>query len=113
MSANEWLSQSEMPQVVDRPLTAAEAAYVLRKVGFEPAPSEVAPWIGRNRSELVASLLDGATTAPVIASPDWTAQAPRYWGQDGRSEAERNAFRVARQQEVGEFRSWWVKQMLA
>ena len=34
MSANEWLAQSNMPQVVDRPLTAAEAAYVLRKVGF-------------------------------------------------------------------------------
>ena len=113
MSANEWLAQSAMPQVVDRPLTAAEAAYVLRKVGFEPAPPEVAPWIGRNRSELLVFLLDGATTAPVIASPDWTAQAPRYWGQDGRSQAERNAFRVARQQEVGGLRSWWVKQMLA
>ncbi len=39
MPANEWLSQSEMPQVVDRTLTAAEAAYVLRKVGESPRVS--------------------------------------------------------------------------
>ena len=113
MSADDWLAQSGMPQVVDRPLTAKEAAYVLRKVGFEPAPSEIAPWVGRNRSELVLSLLNGATAVPIIAPPEWTKQAPRYWGQDSRSQSERNAFRVARQQEVGELRTWWIKQMLA
>ena len=54
LTAVEWMATSSMPQVMDKPLSASEAAYILRKIGFEPSPSEVSQWIGQNRSILIA-----------------------------------------------------------
>ena len=53
LSAAEWMVESDMPLVLDQSMSASEVSYVLRKVGFEPSPAEVSPWIGQNRSNLI------------------------------------------------------------
>ena len=108
-----WLENSPIDLAEDLPMEAGEVAYVLRKVGFDPAPPEVSPWIGKTRNELIAFLLEGLSTAPVVAPPKWTQSQPRYWGQRDWPETRKTAFRSARRQEVGELRQWWIKQMLA
>ena len=110
--ASEWLSKSSMPRLVNRPMDAREIAYILRKVGFDPSPSEVSEWIGKERKQLVAELLAGLKTAPVIEPPRWTFSEPRYWGHVDWSRNKKNAFRTARRQEIGQLRQWWIKQML-
>ena len=113
ISIETWLANSEMPLMQDAQMDGAEVAYVLRKTGFDPAPSEVAPWIGKNRSELVSYLLNSLESEPVVDVPPWTASQPRYWGQRDWPETRKRAFRSSRQQEIGELRQWWIKQMLA
>lgn len=112
-TAKDWLATASMPKMVDQSLKADEVAYVLRKTGYEPAPDEVQPWIGKQRSELINHLLESLSTTPVIPPPDWTRESVRYWGQDEWPESRRAAFRSARQQEVGTLRQWWLSQMLA
>lgn len=110
--ASEWLSKSSMPRLVNRSMDAREIAYILRKVGFDPSPSEVSEWIGKERMQLVAELLAELKTAPVIEPPRWTFSEPRYWGHLDWSRTQKNAFRTARRQEIGQLRQWWIKQML-
>lgn len=113
VTAKDWLAASSMPKMIDQPLKADDVAYVLRKTGFEPAPDEVEPWLGKPRSSLVNHLLKTLSTEPVIPQPEWTRESVRYWGHGEWPESRRAAFRSARQQEVGGLRQWWLTQMLA
>ena len=113
VSIEAWFANTSMPLMQDRPMAAEEVAYVLRKVGFDPAPPEVSPWIGKNRNELIQFLLGNLGTDPVLDAPEWTLSQPRYWGHRDWPETRRSAFRSSRRQEVGELRQWWIKQMLA
>ena len=113
LTADEWMAKSNMPLVSDRSMSASEVSYVLRKIGFEPSPAEVSPWIGQNRLDLIRALIGGLDSSPVIEFPEWTEFEPRYWGHNDWSENKRNAFRSARRQEIAELRQWWIKQMLA
>ena len=115
VSLDTWLAQSPIPIPLfqDSLMDAGDVAYVLRKTGFDSAPSEVELWIGKNRSELIKFLLDGLTTRPIVDPPKWTLSQPRYWGQRDWPEPRKSAFRSSRRQEVGELRQWWIKQMLA
>ncbi|HSG03633.1 MAG TPA: DUF1800 family protein [Marinobacterium sp.] len=113
LTAQNWLSTTSMPRMVDQPLSADEVAYILRKTGFEPPPDEVEPWIGKPRSELVRYLLRTLSSDAVVPAPEWTGESVRYWGHGDWPEAQRAAFRSARQQEVGDLRLWWISQMLA
>jgi uncharacterized protein (DUF1800 family) len=113
LTAAKWMARSSMPQVLDKPMSAAEVSYVLRKIGFEPSPSEVSQWIGQNRSTLITNLIAKLDAKPVIDFPEWTKFEPRYWGQQDWPENKRSAFRSSRRQEIAELRQWWIKQMLA
>ena len=113
LSAAEWMAETDMPLVLDRSMSASEVSYVLRKIGFEPSPAEISPWIGQNRSNLIKDLIEGFDASPIVEFPEWTKFEPRYWGHNDWSENKRNAFRSARRQEIAELRQWWIKQMLA
>ncbi len=113
VTAATWRSQTSLAQMEDIALTASDAAYFLRKSGFDPAPGEVAPWIGQPRSQLISQVLATLSTRPVVPVPDWTKVDPRYWGHRDWSEAKRSAFSAARRQEVASLRQWWLAQMLA
>ena len=113
LTAANWMTRSSMPKVLDKPMPASEVSYVLRKIGFEPSPSEVSQWIGQNRSTLITNLIAELDVNPVIDFPEWTKLEPRYWGQNDWPETKRSAFRSARRQEIAKLRQWWIKQMLA
>ena len=113
LTAAKWMTTSSMPQVLDKPMSASEVSYILRKIGFEPSPSDVSQWIGQNRSILIANLIAELDTKPVNAYPGWTKLEPRYWGQNDWPSNKRSAFRSARKREISELRQWWIKQMLA
>ena len=49
-----WLANSPIPSAQDVPMDAGEVASARRKVGFDPAPPEISPWIGKTRSELIS-----------------------------------------------------------
>lgn len=113
ISAKQWLLKSLMPKVSDKILTAHEAAYFLRKVGFDPSPDEVSPWLGKTRYKLIDAILSGLSTTPVVPVPEWTRKRVRYWGHRHWPKTRRSSFRATRRQEVGAQRQWWIKQMLA
>ena len=96
LSAAEWMAESDMPLVVDRSMSASEVSYVLRKIGFEPSPAEISPWIGQKRSNLIKDLIKGLDASSIVEYPEWTKFEPRYWGHNDWSENKRNAFRSAR-----------------
>ena len=113
MTASQWLNTHSEIYFSDAVLDADEVSYVLRKVGFDPAISEIVPWIGKPRSALIDYLMASLTTQPVLQPPSWTSESVRYWGQGNWPESRRAAFRSSRQQEVGQFRQWWTAQMLS
>ena len=67
-----------MPLVVDRSMSASEVSYVLRKIGFEPSPAEISPWIGQKRSNLIKDLIEGLDASSIVEYPEWTKFEPRY-----------------------------------
>ena len=113
ISASQWLKHSALTKIDNRPMSAREIAYVLRKIGFEPSPSDVSEWIGKPRQALTHELLTSLKTTPIVERPSWVNLEPRYWGHIDWSPAKRSAFRSARKQEISQLRQWWVKQMLA
>ena len=70
LSAADWMAASDMPLFLDRSMAASEVSYVLRKIGFEPSPAEVTPWIGQNRSNLIGDLTEGLDASPIIEFDD-------------------------------------------
>ena len=112
VNASQWLAVSDMPKADDVPLTAADIASFLRRTGFEPSPTEIAQHLGMTRHQLIQQTLAGLNTRPVVPVPDWVDQDPRYWLADVVDEQTAQAFRNARNAEVGQLRQWWLQQMI-
>ena len=57
-------------------LDADDALFFLSRVGFSPAPAEVARIVGMTRAQAVADTLGNVRREPVTAWPDWIAELP-------------------------------------
>ena len=101
-----------LQQIID----LADARHLLERSGIGAHPSEIAELVGLTRSQAVTHVLsgiDGSRTSLEPPSFILSPSIPHYWIRWDYEEEERQAFRIARDHELGELRNWWVREMLA
>ena len=92
-----------------------DARHLLERSGIGAHPKEILELIGLSRSEAITRVLeriDGSIVAN--APPEFSVSDayPDYWIRWDYDETDRQTFRISRDQEMGEFRNWWVREML-
>ena len=106
------VAQPHLQQIVD----VADARHLLERAGIGAHPSEITELVGMTRSQAVTHVLKGiygrrtSSESPAFLS---SPSVPHYWIRWDYEEEDRQAFRIARDQEMGELRSWWVREMIA
>ena len=95
---------------------AADARHLLERTGLGSHPSEVKRLIGLTRSKAVSHVLENLDGTKVTVDPPEfiTSQLfPDYWIRWDYEEPQRQAFRISRDQEMGDFRTWWVRELIS
>jgi len=103
---------SHLQEIVD----AADARHLLERTGIGTHPSEIAELVGMTRSQAVSYVLSGIDGSRTSLEPPAflsSPSVPHYWIRWDYEEEDRQAFRIARDQEMGELRNWWVREMIA
>ena len=92
-----------------------DARHLLERSGIGAHPKEILELIGLSRSEAITRVLgriDGTTVANAPPGFSVSDVYPDYWIRWDYDETDRQTFRISRDQEMGEFRNWWVREML-
>ena len=106
------VAQPHLQQIVD----VADARHLLERAGIGAHPSEISELVGMNRSQAVTHVLSGIYGGRTSLEPPAflsSPTVPHYWIRWDYEEEDRQAFRIARDQEMGELRNWWVREMIA
>ena len=94
----------------------ADARHLVERTGIGAHPSEIAELIGMTRSEAVSYVLGPIGGSRTSLEPPAFLSAPtlpHYWIRSDYEEEDQQAFRTARDHEMGELRNWWVREMIA
>ncbi|ERL99436.1 hypothetical protein HIMB11_00381 [Rhodobacteraceae bacterium HIMB11] len=95
---------------------AADARHLLERTGLGAHPSEVKRLIGLTRSKAISHVLENLDGTKVTVDPPEFISAqhfPDYWIRWDYEESQRQAFRISRDQEMGDFRTWWVRELIS
>ena len=95
---------------------AADARHLLERTGLGAHPSEVKKLIGLTRSKAVSHILENLDGTKVTVDPPEfinSQRFPDYWIRWDYEEPQRQAFRISRDQEMGDFRAWWVQELIS
>ena len=95
---------------------AADARHLLERTGLGAHPSEVKRLIGLTRSKAVSHVLENLDGTKVTVDPPEFISSqsfPDYWIRWDYEEPQRQAFRISRDQEMGDFRTWWVRELIS
>ena len=95
---------------------AADARHLLERTGLGAHPSEVKRLIGLTRSKAVSHVLENLDGTKVTVDPPEFISSqsfPDYWIRWDYEESERQAFRISRDQEMGDFRTWWIRELIS
>lgn len=106
------VAQPHLQQIVD----VADARHLLERAGIGAHPSEITELVGMTRSQAVTHVLKGIYGRRTSLEPPAflsSPSVPHYWIRWDYEEEDRQAFRIARDQEMGELRNWWVREMIA
>ena len=106
------VAQPHLQQIVD----VADARHLLERAGIGAHPSEITELVGMTRSQAVTHVLNGIYGRRTSSEPPAflsSPSVPHYWIRWDYEEEDRQAFRIARDQEMGELRNWWVREMIA
>ena len=94
-------------------ITVSDARHLLERTGFGAHPDRIAQLVGKSRREGVDEIVGGLRTEPWLTVPKWVREpAPAFWARGDMEEDKRQRFNMARGREMGEFRNWWVREML-
>ena len=99
---------------LQKDVDAADARHLLERTGLGAHPSEVKRLLGLTRSKAISHILknlDG--TKVTVDTPECISSQrfPDYWIRWDYDESQRQAFRISRDQEMGDFRTWWVREL--
>ena len=96
-------------------LDAVDARHLLERAGIGAHPVEIQSLIGLTRAEGVARLLAQLdVTAPFTDFPDILERRYVHYSSESDREAdERQSFRIKRNQEMDEFRLWWIGELIS
>ena len=95
---------------------AADARHLLERTGLGAHPSEIKRLIGLTRSKAISHVLENLDGTKVTVDPPEFISSqhfPDYWIRWDYEESQRQAFRISRDQEMGDFRTWWVRELIS
>lgn len=90
-----------------------DARHLLMRTGFGAAPEALVKLVGKNRQYGVDLIVQGLSTEPALAPPEWVYRPlPAYHARADMSREERSTFNKARDEELKQLRLWWIANML-
>ena len=95
---------------------AADARHLLERTGLGAHPSEVKRLIGLTRSKAISHILENLDGTKITEDPPEfisSKRFPDYWIRWDYEESEQQAFRISRDQEMGDFRTWWIRELIS
>ena len=108
-SRQSWLMDPLLSKVMD----VADARHFLERTGIGANPFDIQKLVGAARADAVHALLsqmDGTVQSPL---PNFVFDSgTEYWIRWDYDEPGRQSFRVARDREIAEFRTWWIREMI-
>ena len=95
-------------------MTVADARHLLERSGLGAPVDSIEHLTQLSRAEAVHKILVGYSAGTEVDLPDFVFNSfPEYWIRWDYDETDRQAFRIARDREIAEFKLWWVRQMIA
>lgn len=95
-------------------MTVADARHLLERSGLGAPVDSIEHLTQLSRAEAVNKILVGYSAGTGVDLPDFVFNSfPEYWIRWDYDETGRQAFRIARDREIAEFKLWWVRQMIA
>ncbi len=111
-STNVVIQQLSNPHL-EQVMSVADARHLLERTGLGAPPEQIAKLIGKRRHEGIDEIVGRLRTEPWLTVPRWVREpAPAFWARGDMEEDERQRFNMARDREMGEFRNWWVREMI-
>lgn len=100
---------------LNQPMTAADARHLLERAGIGAHPVEIAALLELDRAQAIEKMLEQLdVTSPFINPPDiLDRRYAQYHSISDRDGADRQAFRIMRNQEMDEFRRWWISELIS
>ena len=101
---------------LQKSVNVADARHLLERAGLGAHHSEVKRLIGLTRSKAISHILENLDGTKITVDPPEFISAqhfPDYWIRWDYEEAERQAFRTSRDQEMGDFRTWWIRELIS
>ena len=97
-------------------MTITDARHLLERSGIGAHPKEILEILGLTRSAAITAITKDLSKSTIsITPPEFltTPQLPEYWIRWDYEEERRQQFRVARDEEMGKLRKWWIQEMIA
>lgn len=103
------------PAHLSAKMTAADAHHLLERTGIGAHPVQIDQLLGLSRAEGVALMLAQLdVSTPFMDPPDILERRYAAYGSQSDFEAaDRQSFRIQRNQEMDEFRLWWIREMIS
>lgn len=111
----QWENREAAVPYLQQPMSVADARHLLDRSGIGAHPSEINDLVGLTRSHAVSVIISQLDVSfPTLPQPSWVDGPYVNYSQRWDYENEdRQAFEIARDKEMGEFRLWWVREMLS
>ena len=104
-----WLNDPMLSKVMN----VADARHLLERTGIGANPFDIEKLVGITRADalhVILSQIDGTVQNPL---PNFVFEKDaEYWLRWDYDEPGRQSFRIARDREISEFRTWWIREMI-
>ncbi len=97
-------------------MDVVDARHLLERTGLGAHPSEVKRLLGLTRSKAISQILENIDATEITVDPPefiYSKDFPAYWIRWDYEESERQAFRISRDQEMGDFKKWWIRELIS
>ncbi len=97
-------------------IDVVDARHLLERTGLGAHPSEVKSLLGLTRSKAISQILENIDATEITVDPPefiYSKQFPAYWIRWDYEESDRQAFRISRDQEMSDFRKWWIRELIS
>ena len=96
-------------------MNVADARHLLERAGIGAHPEEVRSFVGVSRLDGIMRMIDQLDVRQTLLQPP-SSVADAYhdnWAVGDMESEERQAFRNARDKEMGQLRQWWIREILS
>ena len=112
-----WNKQREADErntdYLQEKLNLDDARHLLERTGIGANIKDIKKVLGLTRSEAVTHIIDELRTENWLPLPKFLERTtPPYWINSDLNSEEEQAFRVARDREMNEYRLWWIREMI-